>query len=160
MSNVIRDGNWSLPRASSSQLLNLFQIIRASHLPSVASLDEIVWMGSENGVFSMKEAMASYTSSPPPVWHDLIWFKGKVPQFSVLSCVLCNSSIEDCNHIFIDFPFSATIWNAICMKFEVTAPRCSTIANQITQLLQACDHSRGDNLVLAKLCFPTFLAFI
>lgn len=85
MSNVIRDGNWSLPRASSSQLLNLFQIIRASHLPSVASPDEIVWMGSENGVFSMKEAMASYTSSPPPVWHDLIWFKGKVPQFSVLA---------------------------------------------------------------------------
>lgn len=78
---------------------------------------------------------------PRVPWSDLIWFKGRINKFSSLvwmaineglktkkslatrfhitdvSCLLCNSSTEDCKHIFIQCSFSWKVWTNLAAKW-------------------------------------------
>lgn len=81
---LIKDGKWSLPAPNcnlSNKLREIFLIMQASPIQASELEDEIVWTGFENGSFALRPS----TALNPVSWKDLIWFKGRIPKFSMCS---------------------------------------------------------------------------
>lgn len=57
----------------------------------------------------------------------------------------------------IDCSFAARIWEIIASKLGVVSQKGSSILEHIQCFIDKCDKSSGGSVVLAKLCFPTFL---
>lgn len=66
VNHFIRDGLWILPPATSNELIDIFDLIQSSALPSPGFEDEVIWKAAENGDFSLRSALTS-NQAPPSI---------------------------------------------------------------------------------------------
>jgi ribonuclease HI len=136
VSDFIFNGNWVIPPQLSQAFPNLISIISNVTIPLVPSKDKLLWIHTDDGDLSLKDAYffniqqlhdlpwANSIWSPdiPPSKSLFVWriMHGKVPTDDNLMargcsipswCNLCNRHAETSFHIFFDCSFAIKLWS-------------------------------------------------
>ncbi|XP_024013202.1 uncharacterized protein LOC112087525 [Eutrema salsugineum] len=134
-----RNDGWHLPNARSQDAQTL-QIVLSTVTPPNPDNgpDFYLWHGASGSYVNHFSSRATWNhiriTSPTVSWHKTVWFKEQIPRCSFISwlamlhrlptkdrllrwgvnvdgsCVLCNSALENHDHLFFHCPFSSEIW--------------------------------------------------
>lgn len=140
VTEAISGDSWALPRGR-HQIIQLIKACLPAEPPVLSPLipDLFLWKNSpdsEPGQFKASRTWETLVPAPPPVlWHKTIWFKVRIPKHSFLAwvailnrlptrnrlrqwspetsptCLLCDSSDENRDHLFLGCPYSQDVWN-------------------------------------------------
>lgn len=109
--------------------------------------DSVEWLPSGTKQFTVRSAKEFIRRHGERVmWWNVVWFKGHVPRFAFIlwmafkkkllsrlkewgcvnddSCVLCNGSLENIEHLFFDCGYTKIIWEEILRRNGIQ--RCAT----------------------------------
>lgn len=142
-------------------------------LPVSPLPDKCVWMHSTDGELSAKLAFRFLNPDPPTLnWASFIWCACIPPSHSfifwrlmlsklpideklqlrgctlVSMCPLCSRNSESSIHLFLECPFSTSIWLWLGIKLQRTISRTSPAA-LLSCIPQRCSSQLRDVLVVA-----------
>ena len=176
VASIITNGRWMWPIANSPDLLILKQAIPFTMVPDVSKGDEVIWSYSKSGRYSTNLAWLALRDRHSLVtWHKLIWFPKAIPKCGFIlwlairerlgtldrlhvassgwTCFLCNSCVENHEHLFFSCSYSNLIWRDLKQKGDISFGDLSW-RDCISQMVALC---KGKSLtsMVRKLCFAT-----
>lgn len=151
VSEAVSGDSWTLPRGRHG----IIQLIRACLPTSPPVLtpetpDVFLWKNSQDsepGKFKASKTWETLNPAPPPVpWHNVVWFKARIPKHAFLSwvtvlnrlptrdrlrnwgmnvvstCLLCGVSDEDRDHLFFTCSYSRELWTFFFSNSTLNPP--------------------------------------
>lgn len=155
VSSFIEGNEWKFPPSTASDLMTIFEMIRALPRPASDFPDGVIWKNFEDGTFSFSPITGSSMGIAAP-WAEFAWLEGRIGKHSTcawmafhnalktrvflaarclvhdVTCVLCSVGSEDCHHLFVDCPYSANIWREIRRKCRFIAAQHGTIIELVS----------------------------
>ena len=134
----------SLPHPRSQQQLELHTFLTTVSLPLQHEAEDMVqWVAGDSPSREFSSASTWEVIRPREAakdWIDVVWFKGAIPKLAFTmwvangdrlptlsrlagwnipvctSCVLCSSSVETRDHLFITCQYSLSVWKEVLLR--------------------------------------------
>ena len=144
--DACNDTGWLLRGARSDAALELQTHLTTIHLPMRNSPPDLVYWYINNESLEAFSASRVWDAirhrEPPHQWTASVWFNGRVPRHAFnfwiayhdrlptksrlaawginisTACILCNSAMEDRDHMFLRCPTSEVIWACVLRRLE------------------------------------------
>ena len=136
VTSIIRNGSWQWPWTNNEALRVIKENLSLQQPPDSGEQDVVRWEPDRSGIFSIRSAWKSIRSRSEPVeWVKLIWFPGRIPKAAFclwlavkgrpqtqdrlyicdpsMKCLLCNSCMEDHEHLFFKCRVSSIVWRMV-----------------------------------------------
>ncbi|XP_013601198.1 PREDICTED: uncharacterized protein LOC106308597 [Brassica oleracea var. oleracea] len=142
--DACNDTGWLLRGARSDAALELQTHLTTIHLPMRNSPPDLVYWYINNESLEAFSASRVWDAirhrEPPHQWTASVWFNGRVPRHAFnfwiayhdrlptksrlaawainisTACILCNSAMEDRDHLFLRCPTSEVIWACVLRR--------------------------------------------
>ena len=149
VADAISSSVWSLPHLRSQEQVELYTFLTTISLPLQNEVqDTLQWVAGDYPSCEFNSSTTWDVIRPREEakdWVDAVWFKGSVPKHAFTmwvangdrlptmtrlaewnipvstNCVLCGSSIETRDHLFISCDYSRSIWKEVVLRCRSTA---------------------------------------
>ena len=165
--DIIRDGNWYMPRALSRDLIAIRDELPLYN-PVGGDVDRVDWVLNASKKFSCKSAWENLRRHQAVVpWACILWHKDHIPRASMIAwlacknrlstkdrlvrwgmaidanCVLCGEGDESRDHLFFVCNFSRKVWDEALCKCNHNY-RCTNWEDELSEVV---NRFKGDSLM-------------
>lgn len=100
MTSLIVNERWRVPIPRSSRLVNIYRLIPKILIDKSIDEDKNYWEPGPSGNFSIASVYNCLLRWNPVPWAAVVWFKGGIPRFLVITWMLCLQRLSTLDRLY------------------------------------------------------------